>query len=193
MKKRQLYTSLISLVIILIVGCTKEKTESEFKPPRHKLYIRGNFGNDSLEFLNYTEDINNYYEYHDSPISNGFILIMHEKTTFYQTRFVQIEIWRLDKDTLGIPWENDRIPSFHKPFVNLSLIDLSKTNVEFDSNDSINYTGSTLNEDPIYLKINAITGDTIEGIFHGDIKTRTGLLKHVTNGEFRIKFHKTQL
>lgn len=169
-------------------GVTKEKTEPLTKP-KPKLYIRGNFGNDSIEFLNYTEAINNYYEYPENPMSNGFILVMHEKATYDKTRFVQICITRIDKDTLTTPWVNDPIPYFPKPYVSLSLVDLSKTNVQFDANDSINYDGSTLNGDPIYLKVNVIVGDTIEGVFNGDIKTKTGLVKHVTNGEFRVKFH----
>lgn len=190
MKKGQLFTLLISL-IILIAGCSKEKTEIPIPlKPQPKLYIRGVFGNDSLEFLHYTEGINNYYEYDDSPRSNGFILVMHEKSEIFHSRFVQIEVWTIDKDTLGTPWDNEGFSS-PMPYVNLSLIDQGKMDVEFAINDSINYTGSTLINDPIYLKINAITGDTIEGIFHGDIKTRTGLLKHVTDGEFRVKFHTT--
>ena len=192
MRNNYLFLLLISLQILLVMGCSKENTEPQTKP-KPKLYIRGNFGSESIEFLNYTLGINNYYEYPANPVSNGFSLIMHEKAAFDKTRFIQIEIARIDMDTLKTPWVNNPNPIFPKTYVSLSLIDLDKTNVQFDANDSINYGGSQISGDPVYLKINAIIGDTIEGIFNGDIKTKTGLMKHVTNGEFRVKFQRKQL
>lgn len=197
MKSLHLFCILITFSIVLFMGCSKEKTETQVKPepepePEPRLFIRGIFGNDSLEFLHYTKAINNYYEYATNPFSNAFVLIMHENISYSNTRFIQILITRIDIDTLKTPWESSLIPSYPKPYVQLSLNDNSKTIEPNSSNDSINYSGATLNGDRVYVSIKSIIGDTIEGSFHGDIKTKTGLIKHVTNGEYRVKFLRTQ-
>jgi len=192
MKRLHVFILLINLLIFLFIGCEGEKLEPTIEP-KPKLYMRGNFGNEYLEFYNYTETLNNYYEFPANPISNRFILLMPKETTIFKSRVIQIDVTRIDIDTLKTPWENYPTPFFPKAYVNLSLIDFGKTNEQFNSTDSINYIGSQLDNDPIYLKINAIIADTIEGIFHGDIKTKTGLLKHITNGEFRVKFSRFTL
>jgi len=194
MKKNHLFNLLIITSIPLFIGCAKENTEPQIKlKPEPKLFIRGIFEKDTLEFLNYTEALNNYYEYASNPFSNAFVLMMHEKTTYSNTRFVQILITRIGIDTLKTPWESSLIPYYPTPYVQLSLNDNSETIDPENSNNNINYSGATLNGDQVYVSIKAIIGDTIEGSFHGDIKTKTGLIKHVTNGEYKVKFHRTQL
>lgn len=160
-----------------------------FSTPIPRLYIRGNFGNEFLECNYATNDLNKYLVFQAYPVSDGFILLMHNKSTLEISKYIQIEITRINIDTLRTPWENDPVILYPKAYVNLSMVDVTRATNLWSQYDSINYTGSQLFGDPLYLKIKAITGDTISGIFHGDVKTKTGLLKHVTNGEFKVKFN----
>lgn len=185
MRRGCLFVLLINLHFFLFIGCTKEKLD----PNEPKLYIRGDFGEESLEFLNQTENTSYYVDYLANPMSNKFFLLMHQKPTIFESRYIQISINRIGIDTLITPWESETNPIFPNPYVNLGLID-GKTNSQFDANDSINYSGSQLQGNLVYVKINAIVGDTIEGIFNGEISTMTGLKKQVTNGEFRVMFER---
>lgn len=159
-----------------------------FSTPKVKIYIRGNFGNEFLECNYATQDLNKYYLFQANPVSDGFVLLMHNKSSFEISKYIQIEITRINIDTLRTPWENDPVIQYPEAYVNLSMVDITRASNLWSQYDSINYNGSQLFGDPLYLKINAVTGDTISGIFHGDVKTKTGLLKHVTNGEFKVKF-----
>jgi hypothetical protein len=160
-----------------------------FSTPKAKLYIRGNFGNEFLECNYATQDFNKYYLFQANPLADGFTLFMHNKSNLEISKYIQIEIARINIDTLRTPWENDPVILYPKAYVNLSMVDATRASNLWSQYDSINYSGSQLFGDPVYLKINAITGDTISGLFHGDVKTKTGLLKHVTNGEFKVKFN----
>jgi len=163
--------------------------EQTFTTPDSKLFIRVKFGSELLECYYGLESVNNYYTYIDNPVQDRFYLKMHNNSNYEKSKEIQIDINRINIDTLRTPWENEAIVIYPKTYISLYMVDLQRASGLFGIYDSINYVG-TQNGDPVFVKISGIIGDTIQGTFHGTLKTKTGLSKQMTDGEFKIKFHR---
>jgi hypothetical protein len=168
---------------------TSYGNEQTFTTLNPKLFIRAKFGSEMLECYYSLETVNNYYTYFDNPGQNRFYLKMHNNPDYVKSKEIQIDINRINIDTLRTPWENEAIPG-PKTYISLYMVNLKRASNLFGIYDSINYSGSQLFEDPVFVAISKISGDTIQGTFHGTLNTKTGLSKQMTNGEFKIKFHR---
>ena len=169
--------------------------EQSFTTLNPKLFIRGKLGNESLEcyydYYNPAAGVNNYYNYIDHNSENHFYLKMYSNIDITKSNEIQIDINRVNIDTLKTPWENKLPVSFN----NMTYVNLYRVNIQRASNlwgpyDSINYFGAGLSQDPVFVKVTEINGDTIEGSFHGTLKTMTGLMKEMTDGVFKVKFNR---
>jgi hypothetical protein len=68
----------------------------------------------------------------------------------------------------------------------MSLVNLTiHRDTIFNETDSINYTNHSV--DNFTLTINSFDNNTLRGNFHGVLKTKTGKVKSINNGRFKIK------
>lgn len=160
-----------------------------------KLFIRAKFGNELLEcyYTNiYTpeSEVNSYINYVDHPSENHFYFRMYNNYYFEKSKEFQIDINRVNIDTLRTPWQN-QLPAWkYNSYVNIYLVNIGRSVGVWGVYDSINYYGAGLPGDPVFVKVTGLNGDTIEGTFHGTLKTKTGLTKELTDGEFKLKFNR---
>jgi hypothetical protein len=168
--------------------------EQSFMTLNPKLFIRGKLGNESLEcyyyYYNPAEGVNNYFNYIDHNSENRFYLKMYSNIDITMSNEIQIDINRVNIDTLITPWENELPVSYNKTYVNLYRVNIRRASNLWGIYDSINYLGAGLFQDQVFVKVTEINGDTIEGSFHGTLRTMTGLKKEMTDGEFKVKFNR---
>lgn len=167
---------------------TSYGNEQTFTTPNPKVYIRARFGTESLECYYGLESVNNYYDYTDKQVENRFYLKMYNNVNYEKSKEIQIDINRINKDTLRTPWENKLPIIYPETYVNLYIVDYQRASDFWGIYDSINYYGAGLSKDPVFVKITQVLGDTIHGTFHGTLKTPTGRIKEMTDGEFKIRF-----
>jgi hypothetical protein len=169
--------------------------EQSFTTLNPKLFIRGKLGNESLEcYYDYYDPaagVNNYFNYIDHNSENRFYLKMYSNIDITKSNEIQIDINRVNIDTLIMPWENKLPISYNnKTYVNLYRVDMQRATNLWGTYDSINYFGAGLFEDQVFVRVTEINGDTIEGSFHGTLRTMTGLKKEMTDGVFKVKFNR---
>lgn len=166
--------------------------EQSFTTLNPKLFIRGKLGNESLEcyydYYNPAEGVNNYFDYIGHNSENRFYLKMYSNADITRSNEIQIDINRVNIDTLITPWENELPISYNKTYVNLYRVNMQRASNLWGIYDSINYVGAGLFQDQVFVRVTKINGDTIEGSFHGTLRTMTGLKKEMTDGEFKVKF-----
>ncbi|WP_169728056.1 hypothetical protein [Pontibacter actiniarum] len=194
MKKISILNLLFPLLLVLFISCSKDSPEPE-EPYIGNGYIKGNFGS---EYLTYTEKAvttggeawgNSY----DPNINGGELHISRDGTSPDQ-RHISIEIRNIDLDNLPIPSVvyGEQAPRNKNGFLaagGVGLYDpasVPQGTSHFGPEDSYNYMGSTY-EEGLTVRVTSKKNDIIEGTFEGEIKTPTGLVKTVTNGEFRVK------
>lgn len=168
--------------------------EQSFMTLNPKLFIRGKLGNESLEcyydYYNPAAGVNNYFNYIGHNSENRFYLKMYSNIDITRSNEIQIDINRVNIDTLITPWENELPVSYNKTYVNLYRVNIQRASNLWGLYDSINYFGSGLSQDLVFVRVTEINGDTIKGSFHGTLRTMTGLKKEMTNGEFKVKFNR---
>ncbi len=193
MKQSYLLNLLFPLFLTLFISCSKDSPEP-VEPYIGNGYIKGNFGS---EYLNYTEKAvttggeawgNSY----DSTINGGNLHISRDGTS-PDNRHISINIGNIDLDNLPIPsvihgQQGPRNKDGYLADGGVGLYDPASVPQgisHFGPEDSYNYMGSI--SEGITVRITSKKNDIIEGTFEGEIKTPTGLVKTVTNGEFRVK------
>lgn len=174
----------ISAVVLFSFSNCKKDSGLEVLEPKPKLYITGKFGGEKIDFLYNTEGISYYIVNGGDPLSNELRLIMNSEPEFNQSRYLQLSVRRIDLENLTLPWKTDSLVTYPRPYASISLID--------NTNDN-NYTGAQLLNDYVFIQINAVVGDTVEGIFRGEIKSPSGNKLEIKNGEFRAAFSRLNL
>jgi len=115
---------------------------------------------------------------------------MYSNIDITKSNEIQIDINRVNIDTLTTPWENQLPVLYNKTYVNLYKVNIQRASNLWGPYDSINYFGAGLSQDPVFVRVTEINGDTIEGSFHGTLRTMTGLKKEMTDGVFKVKFNR---
>lgn len=193
MKQPYSLNLLLSLFLVLFISCSKDLPEPE-EPYTGTGYIKGSFGS---EYLNYTEQAvttggeawGNSYD----PNVNGGNLHLSRDGTSPDQRHISIDIGNIDLENLPIPTviSKQQAPRNKEGYIasaGIGLYDPSSVPQgisHFGPEDSYNYMGSTY--EGLTVRITSKKNDIIEGTFEGEIKTPTGLVKTVTDGEFRVK------
>lgn len=194
MKQPYLLNLLFSLFLVLFISCSKDSPEPG-EPYIGNGYIAGNFGS---VYLKYTEKAvtttggdtwGNSYE----PDINGGSLHLSRNGTPPDHRHISISILNIDLDNLPIPsvihrQQAPRNKDGYLAYAIVGLFDpvsMPQNVTHFGPEDSYNYVGGT--NEGLTVRITSKKNDIIEGTFEGEIKTQTGLVKTVTNGQFRVK------
>lgn len=192
--KQTPFLKLILISCLLFLGACSKETPEPDEPYIGDGYIRGNFGS---EYLNYTAPIITYpggdttansYD----PHINGGQLVMIRKGENSDNRSWQLEILGIDLDKMPVPIEfsssqphrsNQGSPTYG----GMGLTDYSMPAdiVWGGPEDSYNYWGGTSND--VTIRVISKKNDIVRGTFEGKVRTPSGLVKEVKDGEFMIK------
>ncbi|MDQ4142062.1 MAG: hypothetical protein M3142_16280, partial [Bacteroidota bacterium] len=141
-----------------------------------------------LRFITGGDSSSHYYD----PSINGGTLTLMRQGQSSDSRNCSIQIWGIDLDNIPIPSEFSKTHKFpskngYTLYGGFGLWDsAAPSNITTNGpDDSYNYTAVT--SDNFSIRLISKKNDILKGTFEGQIKTASGLVKSVSNGEFRIK------
>ncbi|MFD3000475.1 hypothetical protein ACFS7Z_08905 [Pontibacter toksunensis] len=188
MKQLKFIKALLLIFLMLSTACSKDAPEPD-EPYTGNGYIRGNFGSEYLTFKEpqITGDGDSSSHYYN-PNINGGLLLLTRVGLYSDRRSVSLIINGIDLDNLPLPIVISPSQALeNRMYGAVMLYDytIPDSVVRWGPEDSYNFEGTTQKD--ITINITSKTDDIIKGTFEGKIRSRTGLEKAVTGGEFRIK------
>lgn len=182
------------MCLFLLVSCSKDSPEPQ-EPYIGDGYIRGNFGG---EHLNYTQTFETFpggdtTANQFNPNINGGQLVLMRKGNYPDQRTMYVDIFNVDLEKMPIPSEISssqplQVNQGYTVYGLIGITDYSSMPQDMiigGPKDSYNYGGST--SDEVIIRVTSKKNDILEGTFEGTVRTPSGLVREVTDGEFRIK------
>ncbi|MBX2890143.1 MAG: hypothetical protein KF734_04400 [Saprospiraceae bacterium] len=120
-------------------------------------------------------------------------------SNWYDVERQYVEIIRQDHPThptiglaLGFDFDEEREEYPYKPtFAAMQLKDFGWGGVEFDTRDTMNYTGVTNSvSSDLSVEVTAFRNDTIIGTFSGVLLSGAGTMAEIENGTFRVRVYR---
>lgn len=174
---------------MLSTACSKDAPEPD-EPYKGNGYIRGNFDSDYFTYKEpkiYGDGDSSSHYY--NPNINGGLLELTRAGSYTDRRSITLIINGIDLDNLPLPIvispsQAQRNRMMHGA-VMLYDYTIPDSVVRWGPEDSYSFEGETQKD--VTIRINSKADDIIKGTFEGKVRSRTGLEKAVTGGEFRIK------
>ena len=168
----------LTVLVSLLIFSSCEENSIEVEPELPFDYIK--FEIDGEEYL-FTESKLETHLHFDVSANETYI-ILNDSLDNYGAR---IFISSFDITNTEYPFQfPDKLTAYNTPNVGVQLINLQiKEPSTFGPNDSTNYSGQTY--DGLTFILTSFENNILKGEFSGEIKTRTGLVKTVEEGEFK--------
>lgn len=152
----------------------------------NSFYIRAKIGNESLNYTILT--VKNYVFSYTNPVSFNLHYLGFEKDSITWCRSLRIFLSGTNgnlsklKGPFAVPNQVQKVSGEVQFLTGLA-------NPQFGNNDNVNYVGVAASPGigDIVMTVESIENNIITGKFSGKVRTMTGLILPVTNGEFRGK------
>lgn len=174
-------------LVLLVFSCAEEKDKIIPKDEHPEFYIKANIDGDSIIYVKEypNEHVNGTFRtYEGDPNSSSLSISRLEKNFGSEGDYISIFVTRIQLDSIITPYNIPQIPTYPIPYFEIQFGNLSTQNTNAPD-DSVTYLGTTLSGSDINLSILDKENDIILGTFSGELKTNTGLIVIIENGEFR--------